>query len=359
MLHLLQNIPGNWKGKYRVVAVVPRKLAEKLPPGLAVDVLTPGFPARSLVHRVLWFWFWLPRLLKDLTADVLFCPGGSLATHRLSGARSAVAHQNMLPFDSAERKRISYGYIRAKLWLLRFVQGASFRDADLTIFISNYAKSAIDLCIPRRRGKSVVIPHGVGEHFRKRAINPPQPLEGVEYVLYVSKLDFYKAQLEVIIAWAQLRQRRQTPEKLVLVGPEYPRYGRRIRRLVGTLGLQDEVRVLGDIPYTELPSYYQHAKINLFASSCEIGASFVLIEALAGGRPVLCSNYPPMPEAAEDAAAYFDPYDPERLAVLLARYLDDKSLRDRMGFAAFKQSQKYQWRDTALRTWTALAELAG
>ena len=108
-----------------------------------------------------------------------------------------------------------------------------------------------------------------------------------------------------------------------------------------------------------LPSYYQHAKIDLFASSCEIGASFVFIEALAGERPVLCSNYPPMPEAAGDAAAYFDPYDPESLAELLARYLDDKSLRDRMGFAAFKKLHKYQWRDTALKTWTALAELAG
>lgn len=358
LLQLFQHIPGDWAGKYRIVAILPPRFAGRLPTGLHVEIRTPEFPARSLVHRALWFWVRLPRFLRSFKADVLFCPSGTLATRRLHGARGAVTHQNMLPFDPAQRKRFPYGYLRAKLWLLRIVQGNSFRDADLVIFISEYAKSVIDRCIPVRAGHSALIPHGLNDYFRQSAVSVPAKLAGVEYVLYVSTLDFYKAQLEVISAWVRLRQQRPTREKLVLAGPENPAYGRRVRKLIHSLGLEGEILMVGSVPYEELPAYYRNAKVNLFASSCE-NCPNILLEAMAAGKPVLCSDYPPMPEFSGDAVAYFDPYSPEQLAGLLARFLDDAALRERMGAAALRHSQRYQWSDTARKTWSALAELAG
>lgn len=359
LFQLFQNIPHEWAGKYRIIAILPFKFADRFSSGVPVEILTPGLPARSLIHRVLWYWFKLPRLLKDLEADVLFCPGGALATRRLHGARSAVTHQNMLPFNPAERKRYPFGYLRAKLWLLHFVQGASFRDADLVIFISEYAKSVVDCCMPMRRGRSLLVHHGLSDHFRQRGASAPVAINQAEYVLYVSILDYYKAQLEVISAWARLRRRRITHEKLILVGPDRsPGYGNKVRDLILSLELQREVLILDNVSYEELPVYYQNAKVNLFASSCE-NCPNILLEAMAGGRPVLCSSYAPMPEFAGGAAAYFDPYDPDQLAELLARVLDDEALRERMGAAALERSQLYQWRDSANKTWTALAELAG
>ncbi len=289
---------------------------------------------------------------------MLFCPGGTLATRRLHGAKCAVTHQNMLPFDPAERKRYPFGYLRAKLWLLQFVQRASFRDADLVIFTSEYGRSIVDRYIPGRRGRSVLIYHGLSDRFRLRGESVPAEIRATEYVLYVSILDFYKAQLEVVSAWAKLRQRRATHEKLILAGPQNPSYGRRVRDLVLSLGLRNEVLIVGNVPYEELPAYYQNAKVNLFASSCE-NCPNILLEAMAGGRPVLCSSYPPMPEFGGGASAYFDPYNSDQLAELLARFLDDQTLRERMGAAALERSRRYQWRDAAHRTWLALAELAG
>ncbi len=358
LLQLFQHIPGEWDGKYRIIAILPPGFSEKLPPDLPMEVLAPEFPARSLVHRVLWYWVRLPRFLKRLKADVLFFPGGTLATRRLHGAKSAVTHQNMLPFDPVERKRYPYGYRRAKFWLLQRIQGASFRNADLVIFISDYARSVIDYRIPRRRGRSVLIPHGLSDHFRRPAATTPAAIKGIEYVLYVSTLDFYKAQLEVVTAWARLRQRRATCEKLILAGPENQAYGNRVRKLIRSLGMEDEVLLIGNVPYEQLPAYYQNAKVNLFASSCE-NCPNILLEAMAAGRPVLSSNRLPMPEFAGDAATYFDPYDPEGLAGLLARFLDDEGLRTRMGTAALEHSRRYQWRDAARRTWSALAGLSG
>jgi len=358
LLELFRNLPAHWSGKYRIVAILPSELASRFGNGLPIEFVTPRFAARGLVRRVLWYWTGLPRLLEELGADVLFCPGGTLATRRLHGARSAVVHGNMLPFDTVERKRYPYGYLRAKFWLLRFVQRASFRDADLVIHISEYGKKVIDRCVSRRRGRSVVIPNGLSDHFRQRGASTPKEIEGMDYVLYVSKLDYYKAQLQVVAAWARLRERRKTREKLILAGPENPRYGREVRNLILSLGLQDEVLVVGDVTYEKLPAYYQNAKLNLFASSCE-NCPYILLEAMAGGRPVLCSSYPPMPEFAGDAAAYFDPYNPDALAELVARFLDDAALRERMGAAALERSNRYLCGDSASRTWSALADLTG
>jgi glycosyltransferase involved in cell wall biosynthesis len=120
--------------------------------------------------------------------------------------------------------------------------------------------------------------------------------------------------------------------------------------------LENDVLVTGEIPYRELPAWYRHAKVNLFASSCE-NCPFILLEAMAAGRPMLSSNYPPMPELAGTGADYFDPYNPAELAGLLHRYLDDASLRAEMGARASAQSRKFTWERAAAATWEHLVDL--
>jgi len=106
-----------------------------------------------------------------------------------------------------------------------------------------------------------------------------------------------------------------------------------------------------------LPAVYQHAKVNIFASSCE-NCPNILLEALAAGRPVLCSDYQPMPEFAGNAVRYFDPYNPEQLAEKLIDLLDDSALRTDLGLRARARSERFHWTDTADKTWNALAALA-
>ena len=357
LINLLENIPKEWKDSHRIVAILPRSIKESLGPSRDLEIITPQFNTLSLPKRGLWLRFYLPKLLDKLKCDVLFCPGGFLPVKVSIATKTAITFQNMLPFDDAERRRFPHGYIRSRLRLLKYIQGASIKNSDMVIFISEYAKSEIDKAIPQRRGKSVVIPHGLSEDFRRKSPTKPESLKEFEYVLYVSILFNYKAQLEVVQAWSKVRQVRNTKEKLVLVGPEYLPYGIKVRKLIDSLGLQDEVIITGPVPYLELPSYYQNAKVNLFASSCE-NCPNILLEALAAGRPVLCSNYPPMPEFGGAAVEYFDPYKPDELANLLLKYLDDGELCASMGKKAFEHSFKYDWKESAAKTWNALAELA-
>lgn len=307
--------------------------------------------------RAAWEGTRLVALLKELKIDLFFSPGGLLPRLLPSNMLTAVTFQNMLPFDHAQRKRFPLGVIRFRLWLLQHIQSASFRNADLVIFISMFAKSVIDLKLSKRKGQSVVIPHGLSEHFFRPQSRPVNSKLPEEYVLYVSILDFYKAQVEVVKAWAELRARRSSSEKLLLIGPDSTPYGEEVRKAIIELGLQNEVLVWGNVPYADIPTYYQHAKVNIFASSCE-NCPYILLEALAGGRPVLCSAYQPMPEFGADAVTYFDPYKPDQLADTLIAMLDDPMRMAEMGKRAQQRARDFDLEISARRTWEALFALA-
>jgi glycosyltransferase involved in cell wall biosynthesis len=212
--------------------------------------------------------------------------------------------------------------------------------------------------VTEREGRAVVIPHGVGEAFKGDVLagdwNERWP-DG--YVLYVSILDVYKSQLEVVEAWNRVRAKRETREKLILAGPEYPPYARRVKRKIAELGLEDEVVLLGSVTHDFLPGLYRSSKVTVFASQCE-NCPNILLEAMAGGRPVLCSNDQPMPEFGVDAVVYFDPTDAVELSERLLEMLDDPERQQDYGDRAKRRSGDFRVDEAMRQTWESMLELA-
>lgn len=336
------------------------------PPGFShlyalptVEVIPCCFPAKSILHRTLWERWKMPVLLRNLKADLLFCPGGTINSSPPPGCLTAVVFQNMLVFDIHNRHRFPIGYGRLRLTLLERISRRNFKVVDLLIFVSEYAKNVVDAKVPDRKGSSVVIPYGLGETFQtavKKNVPRLESLPKEDYLLYVSVIDAFKAQIEVVRAYNLLCQKRDTKEKLFLVGPEYVPYGRLVRKEIRRLELEDKVIITGSIPYADMPSVYHNAKAHIFASACE-NCPNVVLESLGSGRPLFLSNRPPMPEVAGDSAVYFDPYKPEELADLLSRYLDDEQWTKEMGRRAFKRSLPYSWETTARKTFQAFEDL--
>ena len=321
-----------------------------------VELLTSRFASISPLQRSLWEISAIPKLVVRHKVDAMFYPGGIFSSATPRTCKTAIAFQNMLPFAEIERKRYPHGYMRMRLLLLKYLMTFAIRRSDLVIYISNYAKKIIEYIIPRKNRTSVVIPHGVNERFGRR-VNFRPPELPKDYILYVSILDVYKAQLEIVHAWHLLRRRRKTTEKLVLAGPEYAPYGKRVRSLIRSLGLEKEILIIGNVPFIRLPAYYQNAKVNIFASSCE-NCPNILLEALAAGRPVFCSNFDPMPEFGGKAVAYFNPYQPSTLVDLFLKYLDDQPSLEEMSRKAALRAKRFELKNAAHRTWQALVKLA-
>lgn len=330
-----------------------------LPRHPAVTRLRTAWPTGNPVLRTLWEKTVLPKVLRQAGADVLFCPGGVVATRAPRGCRTATMFRNMIPFDPVQRRRYPPGYQRLRNRILHRVMLESMLRADRVIFISEHARRVIEKAAGRRLRRAVVIPHGVNEMFHDAPKDPRERFGWLpdEYLLYVSTIDHYKAQVEVVQAYARLCAMRPTKEKLLLVGHETPGYGRRVRREISRLGLEGRVRLTGPVAYSEMPILYHRAKLHIFASESE-NCPNILLEAMAAGGAILASNRPPMPEFAGDAVIYFDPSRPAQLAARLAGLIDDADGRSRLGAKARARVARYDWRLTARRTWEAFYPLS-
>lgn len=325
-----------------------------------VTALSTSWPVENPFVRAIWERFLLPGLARKIRADVLFCPGGVIGANPPNGCKTVTMFRNMIPFDRAIRKRYPLGYMRVRNWILERVMLKSIMGADLVIFVSEFAKNVIERQSGGRLNRTTVIPHGVNKRFFRNpetALAAPGWLPPEGYFLYVSTLDVYKAQVEVVRGYMLAKKRAAFSHKLILCGPENSDYGQRVRAEIRDLGAEKDVIVAGLVPYEELPAVYQHATLNIFASESE-NCPNILLEALAAGCPILCSDRPPMPEFGGDSVVYFDPASPESLAEKLVALLKTPLEMQRLSSRAVECARRYDWKQAARSTWRAIASLA-
>ena len=143
----------------------------------------------------------------------------------------------------------------------------------------------------------------------------------------------YKHQIEVAKAANELR-RAGCPIRVRFVGADWGAYGQLFRKLLRQLDPQEEFLIWpGSMPFSTLHSEYLAADAFLFASSCE-NLPNILIEAMAAGLPIACSNRGPMPEVLDDAGIYFDPLSASEIAEAMRRLFDHADLRVRVAAQA-------------------------
>lgn len=327
------------------------------PGGLPENVtrLDVDAPLVRPLPRAAWSRLRLPGLLRDVGADVLFSPGGTLPGASLPCA-TATMSRNLLPFDRWQRRKYPLSYKRLRMAVLEHVLLRSMIRADLVIFVSDHARRIIDRRSGGRVRHAVVIPHGVGDVFRCDRPEPARPswLPPGNHLVYVSNIEPYKSQVEVVRAFAELKRRRQANTKLFLVGPpSCASYERRVREEVTTSHLESHVVLVGAVDHRDLPATYRHAHVGIFASECE-NCPNVLLEAMAAGRPLAVSDRAPMPEFAGDAVVYFDPSRPDQLCDQLVRLSDDGALRAQLGRRAAARARAFDWTATRRTTWEVL-----
>jgi len=227
-------------------------------------------------------------------------------------------------------------------------------SADLVIFLSEYARDvAVRVCHGKIE-KAVLIPHGI--FFTEQVGSKEQSSNPGKYLLYVSTLDVYKSQLEVIKAFALLKKKLKEPYQLFLVGSSYAPYENKVRQLIDDLGLQENVVLTGQVGKQELGNLYAGAEINIFASQTE-NCPFILLEAMAAGQPIACSKCPPMPEVAQDAVLYFEPTQPEDICNVLCKLLADEDLRAKISRLALERIKYFDLAKSSTNTWTTIASL--
>jgi len=119
-----------------------------------------------------------------------------------------------------------------------------------------------------------------------------------------------------------------------------------LQKLAEELGISERVIFTGFIADSKLCALYSAARVYACPSLYE-GFGFTVLEAMACGAPVVCSEEASLPEVAGDAALYANPQDSEAFADALYRAFTDESLRRDMIERGRKNLRRFNWRHAA------------
>jgi phosphatidyl-myo-inositol alpha-mannosyltransferase len=225
----------------------------------------------------------------------------------------------------------------AGYWVARPILNGVMDRLRIRIVVSNAARDLIGRYFP---GDYEVIPNGV--EVARYATAPRLDLAAGRTVLFLGRLERRKG-LEVLIQ--ALTRLRDLDAKLVVggTGPEE----RACRTLAARLGV--DVQFIGGV-YDDLkPGMFRSADV--YCAPAVGGESFgiVLIEAMAAGTPVVCSDLPGFRAVAEGAAALVPPGDPGLLADSLRQVLTDERRAASMSESGRTVADRYDWSRLAER----------
>jgi glycosyltransferase involved in cell wall biosynthesis len=150
-----------------------------------------------------------------------------------------------------------------------------------------------------------------------------------QYLLYPANFWKHKNHKMLLSAFG-LYRKRNPGSKLKLVCTGAPGQGQKlIEGAARRMGLEKWVHFPGFLPDEEFSAVLQCCCAVIFPSLYE-GFGLPVLEAMARGKPVLCSNVTSLPEVAGQAAAYFDPRKPAEIVDAIERITTDHSLVEQL-----------------------------
>lgn len=312
----------------------------------------------NLWERIVWQRRTLNKLIRAMGVNLLFVPGGSIVTNFHP---TVTMSRNMLPFEWIELRRFGLSAMTLRLLVLRANQTASFKKADGTIFLTRYAYDAVTKLSGVLKGKTSIVPHGTDARFRlsprpQRMLSEFSPADPFR-VVYVSTIDVFKHQWAVLEAIGRLHG-EGLPIRLDLYGSARASVLPRLTRAMDQVDAERKfIHYWGEVDYKDIHRCYADADICVFASSCE-NMPNILIESMAAGLPIACSDRGPMPEILGQAGIYFDPENPVSIADAVRKLAMAPELRAEKAAAASLAALQYDWTRCARETFQFLADVA-
>jgi glycosyltransferase involved in cell wall biosynthesis len=296
-------------------------------------------------RRLRWQQWIMPQRARAVHADLLHVPGFDapwlhscptvLTVHDLIGA---LFPHNFPP--------------AAKFYWSRWLP-ASVRRATHVIADSESTRRDIMRLVGLPGERITVVPLAAGEQYcpvedpaRLAAVRTKYGL-AARYLLFVSTIEPRKGLDTLVEAYARLGAAYQEVG-LVITGKQ-GWYAEQLFAQVKRLGLGERVRFTDYVADEDLPALYSAAEALAFPSRYE-GFGLTVLEAMACGCPVICSNVSSLPEVAGDAARLVSPDDADALAAALSATLADASLRRAMRARGLAQAARFSWDKTARET---------
>lgn len=234
----------------------------------------------------------------------------------------------------------------AKRQYFNHVVRPAARRAFKVLTVSEFSKREIMEWAGLSSDRVEVIYNGVGDTFTAQG----QRRQARPYLLYVGNQRAHKNVDSLLRALASLGT--QTNVDLAITGSATPHTG----QIIEQLGLQRRVHFLGHLSDADLAAAYRGAVAAVMPSQYE-GFGLPVIESMACGTPVVCSNVTSLPEVAGDAAVLVEP-TVAGIAAGLLKLLSDPCLRDELSKRGIARAATFTWEAAAVKVRAVFDEMA-
>lgn len=330
-----------------------RKLLDAIPSRPWLIKHHPPQAEKSVLRQLFWQGTKLSREIKAAGCEILFSVDASTFCRF---EPMVTFNQNLLPFEDSIMPVYGWSKERLRLKIMAAIQKMAFKFSESVIFLTRYAQEQVE----RHTGAlahTVVIPHGVGEEFKQqRPLSRwPDSQERAIRCLYVSPVFEYKHHATLVRAVALLRAQGYNIELELIGGIGRQRAKAMLdEALVSCKPDSAFVQIHEFLPHDEIVQKLTESDIFVFASGCET-FGIALLEAMAVGLPIACSNYSSMPQTLQGGGEYFDPTDEKSIASAIERLINHPERREQVANRAKALAAEYSWPRCAAETWSFMA----
>lgn len=300
-----------------------------------------------------------PSVLKEIGADLLFCPFGLSTTFDCPNGVGERIPTVAILIDLQHRRYPQF--FTPETIALRERSLARHRMSAVAVISDFVRESLVREGFDRRSVTTIYIrlDGRLPEVDLERIRVTLQSLHLVRqsYFLYPANFWQHKNHEVLLRAFAMARSMGLRDEvKLVCTGAPGSRMDE-VVHVSDALGLREAVRFPGfcdDITFSALLG----SSLAVVFPSLYEGFGMPVLEAMAAGCPVACSNATSLPEIAGDAALLFDPESPSAVAQAMCRLDSDPQLRSDLMEKGVRRAVEFADSDRMAREYWSLFERA-
>jgi len=166
-----------------------------------------------------------------------------------------------------------------------------------------------------------------------------------DFILFVGGIEPRRNIETLLRAVGKVRSTRGIKLNIVIVGAKTG-HATRLDSIFHESGIEEQISWLGYVPAADLPVLYSLARVYVYPSLAE-GFGLTVLEAMACGCAVICSNVDSLPEVAGDACIFLPPLDADAFADAIYRVCSDRALTGEMQEKGLIQANSFSWEQMA------------
>ena len=311
-----------------------------------IEIVDVPYTKESGLKNILWHQWLFQRLLKEYKCDIAYIPNFTLLLWK--AVPTIVTIHDLIEYnvpDKFSKLRMIY-----RKWICDPLMA---KRSDYILTVSQSSQNDIIKYLHVKSCKVTVTPNAVDRTIFKRyndmEIKPVLDKYGLkkdEYLLFVGTIDYPGKNIKTVLkAFFELKSKQGLNKKLVIIGKDG--YNSQvIYDYVNQSLYKKDVIFTGYLPDEDLPKFYAGAYVMIYLSLYE-GFGLPVLEAMACGTPVICSNTSCFPEVVGELNVCVPPTDVRMVETKILEMTSDEPHRKLLAEKCYKKAQEYSWETSA------------